>query len=138
MNVRYPLVHWLLSLLLSPVFLSLFNASAMWVDHDRIVASALELMGVILFYAGSLSVPILFLYALGFNWMRSRGVANIYVLIMGNALVIGLMALVMFYWIGGYTMPWLFGGFASAVLFSNFLLLPGFFLDRKLGLWAKP
>ena len=62
MKIGYPLVHWLLSLLVSPIFLLLL----MPLYLDGAVTDLVEWMGVVLFYAGSLSLPILF-YALCFK-----------------------------------------------------------------------
>ncbi len=133
-HVRYPVIHWVLTLFIAPVIIGLFG----FIGDGMSLGSSLKdgfAFGVLIILMGAVfSLPTVVLYAIYFTWMRSLARSKTLILLVGNALVLVLMGISM-YILGGYMMPWLFAGFSVALLLAGLVLRPGAFLDRKLALW---
>ncbi len=120
-NWRYPVLHWMLSLILAPLLIGILGmvqkgeVTAVDMGHASMLLLVFLTAGVVL------STPVLLVHIVLFATLLARGTRSFDVLVACNAVVILLMALTMMT-IGGEAMRLYFTGYALAVLLTNLLL----------------
>ncbi len=114
-SIRYPLFHWVATLVLGPGFW--FAYEFINDPHPHAVPDW-DLYGLALLFGGMFSLPIFLAYCVCYHRLRRSSASNLLLKALFDIGLIG-CAGAMMAWMGGSLMPTLFWSYSAAIVVSS-------------------